>query len=249
MKLQNRVALITGGTSGIGAAMAREFAREGARVAIVGRNEARGNELAREVRGKFYAVDIASADAPLSLTQSVLDTFGRLDILVNNAGIIYRKTVEEKTLAEWDETLAVNLTAPFLFSQAALPALRASGRGVILNVASGAGLFASRRMAAYAASKGALVQLTRAMALDHARENIRVIALCPADVDTPMVADEARQFGQTHAERLAQLKEVYPLGRIGTPGEIARAAVFLASDDCTFITGTTLLIDGGLRAG
>jgi NAD(P)-dependent dehydrogenase (short-subunit alcohol dehydrogenase family) len=174
--------------------------------------------------------------------------FGGLDILVNNAGIIYRKLVEETTVAEWDEMMNVNARAAFLFSQAAMPPLRASPYPVILNIASRAGVRGTRRGAVYAASKGAMVQLTRSMALDHAREQIRIIAICPADVDTPMIASEAEQSGQTHAERLADLPHYYPLGRIGTPEEIARAAVFLSSDDCTFITGATFVIDGGYSA-
>ena len=248
MKLQNRVALITGGTSGIGAAIAREFTKEGARVAIVGRNLSRGRALEDGFRVKFYQADLADADAPARVMEQLIADLSALDILVNNAGVIYRKTADETKLEEWEETFAVNARTPFLFSKLALPLLRARGGGVILNIASGSGIGASPRMAAYAASKGALVQLTRAMARDHSRENIRCIVMCPADVDTPMIDDEARQLGRDPADHRKLIAQNYPLGRIATPEEIARAAVFLVSDECTFQVGYPVVIDGGLRA-
>ncbi len=248
MLLENQAALVTGGTSGIGAAIVREFVREGARVAFVGRNQARGAALARETDAHFYAADVADPAVPDAIVERACADLGALSILVNNAGIIIRKSVPELTLEEWERMFAVNTRAVFLFARAALPRLRARGGGVILNVASSAAIAASPRNAGYAASKAAVIQLARNMTRDHAREQIRVIALCPADVDTPMLDDEARQLGQDPAAYRSTIPQNYPLGRIGTPEEIARAAAFLVSDRCTFLTGYPVVIDGGLRA-
>jgi len=248
MKLSGKVALITGGTSGIGEAMVREFRREGAKVAFVGRNSERGSALAGETGARYYNADIGDATVPESLVQRIAGDFGRLNILVNNAGIIIRKTAEETTLDEWENIMAVNARAAFLFSRSAVPHLRAQGGGVILNLVSSAGLFGSPKMVAYAMSKGAMLQMTKAMARDHAHENIRVVAICPADIDTPMIEDEARALGRDLAQHMELLNSAYPVGRIGTPVEIARAAVFVVSDDTPFLTGASILIDGALRA-
>ena len=248
MKLDNRAALVTGGTSGIGAAIVREFIREGAQVAFVGRNTVHGAALAGETGARFYQADVSDAAVPGAVVQRAAAELGRLDLLVNNAGIIVRKTAEETTLAEWDMLIAVNARAAFLFSRAVLPHLRARGGGTILNIVSSAGLFGTTKNVAYAASKGAMMQMTRSMARDHARENIRVVAICPADVDTPMLEQEARDLGRTRAEHLEILNHAYPAGRIGSVSEIARAAVFCVSDDCPFFMGEPILIDGAFRA-
>lgn len=248
MKLENKIALVTGGTSGIGAAIVREFAAAGARVAFVGRDVKKGGAVADETSARFYAGDVSEVDTARWVIERLVADLGGLDILVNNAGIITRKTAEETDIDEWERIMAVNARAAFLFSRAALPPLRARGGGVILNIVSSAGLFGSPKIVAYAASKGALMQLTRAMAKDHAREKIRVLAICPADVDTPMMEQEARELGRDLGEHLQRLNEAYPVGRIGTPEEIARAAVFCVSDDCQFLTGSAILIDGALRA-
>jgi meso-butanediol dehydrogenase/(S,S)-butanediol dehydrogenase/diacetyl reductase len=248
VKLLHKAALITGGTSGIGEAMVRAFCAEGARVAFVGRSAERGEWLARETGAHFFASDVGDAQVPAQIVERVTRGLGKLDILVNNAGIITRKTAEETSLAEWEQIMAVNARAAFLFSRAAVPQLRAQNGGVILNIVSSAGLYGSSKMVAYAMSKGAQLQLTKAMARDHAHENIRIVALCPADVDTPMIAQEAREFGRDLETHRQLLNEAYPVGRIGTPQEIARAAVFVVSDDCPFLTGAVLSIDGALRA-
>jgi NAD(P)-dependent dehydrogenase (short-subunit alcohol dehydrogenase family) len=248
MRLAAKVALITGGTSGIGAAMVREFVREGAQVAFAGRSEERGAALSAETGALFYAADVAASGAPEGLMKRLLQDFGQLNVLVNNAGIIVRKSAEETSPAEWDELMSVNVRAAFLMSRAALPHLRAAGGGVILNIVSSTGLFGAPKMVAYAASKGALLQMTRAMAKDHAHEQIRVVALCPADIDTPMIEIEARALGRTFSEHMDSLNQAYPVGRIGTAAEVARAAVFVVSDDCPFLTGTAISIDGALRA-
>jgi meso-butanediol dehydrogenase/(S,S)-butanediol dehydrogenase/diacetyl reductase len=248
MKLSGKVALITGGTSGIGEAMVREFGREGAQVAFVGRNTLRGDAIAGESGARFYNADIGDPNVPDALVQCIVEDFGRLNILVNNAGIVLRKSAEETTLDDWEKMITVNARAPFLFSRAVLPHLRAQQGGVILNIVSSAGLFGPPKMVAYAASKGAMLQMTRAMARDHARENIRVVAICPADIDTPMIGSEAHALGRDLEQHIQMLNSTYPMGRIGTPLEIARAAVFVVSDDCPFLTGASILIDGALRA-
>lgn len=248
MKLSGKVALITGGTSGIGEAMVREFRREGAEVAFVGRSSEHGDAIAGETGARYYNADVHDASVPDPLLQHIVRDFGRLNILVNNAGIIVRKTAEETTLEEWENIMAVNARAAFLFSRASVPHLRAQQGGVILNIVSSAGLFGSPKMVAYAMSKGAMLQMTKAMARDHAHENIRVVAICPADIDTPMIEMEARALGRELAQHMELLNGAYPTGRIGTPQEIARAAVFLVSDDCPFLTGASILIDGALRA-
>ncbi len=248
MKLANKIALVTGGTSGIGEAIVREFVANGARVAFVGRDAKRGKKIAQETGAQFFAGDVSQPTTPEKIVPRVAKKLGGLNILVNNAGIITRHTAEETSVAEWDNMMAVNARASFLFSRAALPHFRAQSGGVILNVVSSAALFGGARKVAYAASKGAQLQLTRAMAHDHAHENIRVVALCPADVDTPMLANEARDMGRALQAHKQSLNEMYPVGRIGTPTEIARAAVFVVSDDCPFLTGSALLIDGALRA-
>ncbi len=247
MKLSNKAALITGGTAGIGEAMVREFCAEGARVAFVGRSIERGESIARETGAIFFAGDVSDVQVPTQSVQRTLDAFGKLNILVNNAGIVTRKTAEETSLDDWEKIMSVNARASFLFSRAVVPHLRAQNGGVILNIVSSAGLYGSPKMVAYAMSKGAQLQLTKAMSRDHARENIRVVAICPADVDTPMIAQEARELERDFHTHMQMLNEAYPVGRIGTPQEIARAAVFMVSDDCPFMTGTVLLIDGGMR--
>lgn len=248
MKLENQVALITGGTAGIGEAIVREFCEQGARVAFVGRNIERGEKIAKDTGARFYAGDVSDARAPEQIVRRAADDFGKINILVNNAGIITRKNAEETMPEEWENIMNVNARAAFLFSRAVLPHLRAQNGGVILNIVSSAGLFGSPRMVAYAMSKGAQLQLTKAMARDHAGEKIRVVAICPADVDTPMLAQEARELGRDLETHMQLLNSAYPVGRIGTPQEIARAAVFMVSDDCPFMTGAVLLIDGALRA-
>lgn len=248
MRLSNKIALITGGTSGIGEAIVREFVQEGANVAFVGRNPERGEMIARETGATFYSADVRGVNVPDEVVKRAAAQFGRINILVNNAGIIIRKTAEETSLDDWENLFAVNTRAAFLFSRAVMPHLRAQQGGVILNIVSTSGMFGTPKMVAYAASKGALLQMTRAMAKDHARENIRVVAICPADIDTPMMAEEARALGRTLDEHLQILNNAYPMGRIGTAHEIARAAVFVVSDECPFLTGSPILIDGAFRA-
>ncbi len=251
--LAGRVALITGGASGIGRAIALLFAREGARVAIVDLDETGAEEVVQTIEGtggraSFLSCDVAQAGACRRAVRFTVQELGGLDVLVNNVGIVRRATVVETQEEEWDRVMAVNVGSVFLFSKYAIPLMAEAGGGVILNVASGWGLVGGRRAASYCASKGAVVNLTRAMALDHGPQNIRVNCLCPGDTDTGMLRAEARQLGQSPETFLAEAAQ-RPLGRIGRPEEIAQAALYLASDSASFVTGGVLVVDGGGLAG
>jgi len=249
MRLQNKVALITGGTSGIGEAVAELFAREGANVAITGRNESRGHAVTvriLESGGKaiFVRTDVRHAAECKRAVDATLDSFGRLDVLFNNAGVFYPQTTLECSEEEWDLQIDINLKGTFLMSKYALEPMIAQGGGVIINNSSGWGLVGGDKAVAYCASKGGVVLLTKAMAIDYGRQGIRVNCICPGDVDTPMLPEDARRRGLDWKTYLAGC-ENRPLGRIGTPEEIAKAVLFLASDDSSFMTGATLVVDGG----
>ena len=249
MRLANKVALITGGTSGIGEATAILFAKEGAKVAITGRNEKRGHAVTEQItkdggQAIFIRTDVRlTADCRRAVDETVR-AFGRLDVLFNNAGIFYAHTALECSEEEWDEQLDINLKGAFLMSKFALPPMIGQGSGVIINNSSGWGLVGGDRAVAYCASKGGMVLMTKAMAIDHGRQGIRVNCICPGDVDTPMLPADARLRGLKWEEYLAGCA-TRAMGRIGTPEEIARAVLFLASEDSSFMTGATLAVDGG----
>ncbi len=250
--LTGKVALVTGGASGIGRAAALLLAREGAAVVVHDiRAEGQGTvDAIRAAGGRaaFVPGDVTrSADCQAAVQKAVAD-FGGLDILVNNAGIIRRASVVETTEDEWDRVMAVNVKSVFLFSKAAIPIMARRGGGVIVNTASGWGLDGGKDAASYCASKAAVVNLTRAMAIDHADQNIRVNCVCPGDTDTAMLREEARQLGQDVGQFLARSAQ-RPLGRTGRPEEIAEAILFLASDASSYVTGTALVVDGGGHAG
>ncbi len=250
--LKGKVALITGGASGIGRATALLFAREGAAVSVVDVNEPEGQGVAQMIihdggRAIFVRCDVTrAADCQLAVRQTV-EKLGKLDILFNNAGIIRRASVLETSEEEWDRIMATNVTSVFLLSKCAIPIMAETG-GVIINTASGWGLSGGQRAASYCASKGAVVLLTKAMAHDHGAQNIRVNCICPGDTDTPMLRSEAKQLGKSEEQFLLESAR-RPLQRIGRPEEIAQAALFLASDASSFITGTVLVVDGGGLAG
>ena len=251
-RLSGKVALITGGGTGIGRACALEFAREGARVAVAGRRKELLSALAAEIYnngGEALAVscDVAdAADVERALDLAVA-RFGRLDVVVNSAGLLLPGAADETSEAHFDQVLAVNLKGTFLVSRAALARLRKSGGGSIINLGSVLSLVGMQKRVAYAAAKGGVLQLTRAMALDHARENIRVNCICPAIVDTPLIDELASRHPDPQAFRRMRAEQL-PMGRLGTPQDVAYLAVFLASDESTWLTGAALPLDGGLTA-
>jgi NAD(P)-dependent dehydrogenase (short-subunit alcohol dehydrogenase family) len=249
MRLQNKVALITGGTSGIGEATAILFSKEGAQVAITGRDEKRGHAVTVQIlesggKAIFIRTDVRKAAECRRAVDETLKTFGKLDILFNNAGVFYPHTILDCTEEEWDLQLDINLKGTFLMSKFALPGMIQQGSGVIINNSSGWGIVGGDKAVAYCASKGGVVLLTKAMAIDHGPQGIRVNCICPGDVDTPMLPEEARMRGLEWEDYLAGCAK-RPLGRIGTVDEIAKAALFLASDDSSFMTGAALVVDGG----
>lgn len=253
MHLEGKTALITGAASGIGRATALLFAREGATVSVVDLDEDDGRAVAQEIaegggRAIFVRCDVSRAGDCRRAVQQTVDELGSLDILFNNAGIIRRTTVLDITEEEWDRVMAVNVKSIFLLSKCAIPVMARAGGGVIINTGSGWGLAGGRNAVSYCASKGAVVNMTRAMALDHGGQNIRVNCICPGDTDTGMLRDEARQLGESDERFLAEAAD-RPLQRIGQPEDIARAALYLASDASSFVTGTTLVVDGGGLAG
>jgi NAD(P)-dependent dehydrogenase (short-subunit alcohol dehydrogenase family) len=249
MRLLDKVALITGGNSGIGRATALLFAREGAKVALTGRDEKRGKHVAEEIRkasgtAVFIRSDVRIAEECRQAVDETVRRFGRLDILFNNAGVFYPHSVVDCPEEEWDLTLDINLKGTYLMSRCVLPVMITPASGVNINTASGWGITGGNEAASYCASKGGVVLLTKAMAIDHGRQGIRVNCLCPGDVDTPMLTADAQSRGIDWTDYLAAASD-RPLGRIGTAEEIAQAALFLASDDSSFVTGAVLAVDGG----
>ena len=251
--LAGKVALITGAASGIGRATALLFAREGASVVIADLNETAGQAVADEIVGNggqaiFEQVDVTNASDCERVVQRALAKFRGLHILFNNAGVIRRASVLELTEEDWDRVIDVNVKSIFLLSRLVIPIMAQSGGGSIINMSSGWGLAGGARAAAYCASKGAVVLMTKAMAIDHGRQNIRVNCICPGDTDTNMLRNEAQQLGEP-ADRFLAESAARPLARVGRPEEIAQAALYLASDASSFVTGTALVVDGGGLAG
>lgn len=243
-RLQGKVALVTGASRGIGLEIARRFVSEGAKVLGVSRSQPPSDESGALAH---LRADVSREDDVRAAVAAAVEAFGGLDIVVNNAAVEYEGTVEETTLEDWSEVMDVNVRGVFLTSKHALPHLRRS-RGSIINISSVDGLWAEPGLAAYCASKGAVLALTRAMAIDHGPEGVRCNSVCPSYVATEMLD----QFydAQPDPERArAQAAGMHPLRRISAPGDIAGVAVFLASDDASFITGQSLVVDGGLTAG
>jgi NAD(P)-dependent dehydrogenase (short-subunit alcohol dehydrogenase family) len=253
MQLTGKVAVITGGASGIGRATAELFAGEGAAVVIADVNAEAGKAEAGKIvasGGKvvFESGDVTRATDCRRIVERALGDFGKIDILFNNAGIMKRATVLDLSEEDWDRVMAVNVKSIYLLSREVIPHMQKAGGGSIINTASGWGLSGGARAAVYCASKGAVVLLTKAMAVDHGPQSIRVNCICPGDTDTAMLRGEAKQVGANETDFMADAAK-RPLGRIGRPDEIARAALYLASDASSFVTGTALVVDGGGLAG
>jgi NAD(P)-dependent dehydrogenase (short-subunit alcohol dehydrogenase family) len=252
MRLHNKVAIITGAGSGIGRESALLFAREGAKVVVADIIEEAGRETVDLIGGDavFIKVDVSSWQETAEMVRHTVDRLGRLDILFNNAGIDLPQatTVVNTDEADWDRTLAVNLKGVFLGARHALPVMMAQQSGVIISTASRAGLAATPGEAAYCASKGSVVSLTRQMAIDYAPYNIRVNCICPGVMEQPTI-DRSKYLQARSPDAVDQRNERFaqenPLGRLCTPGDIAKAALYLASDESAYVTGTALVVDGG----
>jgi meso-butanediol dehydrogenase/(S,S)-butanediol dehydrogenase/diacetyl reductase len=250
MSFAGKVVLVTGSTSGIGEACARVFAESGASVMVSGRDENRGLAVVEAIRtaggnAQFAAADLRAAGACVRLIAETIERLGGLDVLVNNAGILYTANALETTDEQWLEIMAVNLNALFYLSRAAVKHMKQMGKGAIVNVASEWGLNGEPNHVAYCASKGAVVQITRCMALDHARDNIRINSVCPGEIHTRMVDDILAKRSGDIAANLRELAAGIPMRRLAHPREVAHCVHFLASDLASYVTGTQLSVDGG----
>jgi NAD(P)-dependent dehydrogenase (short-subunit alcohol dehydrogenase family) len=248
-RLDHKIAVITGAGTGIGRAIALAFAREGAKLVLVGRRKRPLEALAREVRNSplVLAGDISKQGDIDRILAEAAAHFGGLNVLVNNAGILHIGTAEQVTEAQWDETFNINVRGLWLLSRSVLPYMRKAGGGSIINVASVLGINGARYRASYAPSKGAVVLLTKCMAIDHGAENIRVNAICPSFVETDLTAEVIRKAPDPTAVRRERVA-VHPIGRLGQPEDIAGVAVYLASDESAWVTGAALPVDGGYLA-
>jgi NAD(P)-dependent dehydrogenase (short-subunit alcohol dehydrogenase family) len=252
MKLSGKVAIVTGGASGIGRASAIAFAREGANVVVADVDQRRGRETAEAIQAEgctafFDRTDVSREPDVARMVADTVARWGRIDILFNNAGVVLVKPLEETTEAEWDRVMSINLKAAFLAIKHVVPHLRRIGGGAILNTGSIGSMVGQLKTPAYIASKGAIALLTKTLALDYGRDNIRVNCLCPGITDTPMLREHLGDGPQGEANIRARISRV-PLGSILKPEDLARAALYLVSDDSAGVTGITHIVDGGLMA-
>src|SRR5262245_7405411 len=249
-RLPGKIVLVTGGGTGIGRAISILFAREGASVIVAGRRSEPLQETVREIRRHggvvtFARGDVSRSDRVEMLVQAAVYNFGGLDVLVNNAGIFLPGTIEETDERRWDRIMATNLKGPYMVSKAALPAMRQRGGGSIVNIASADALTGAKGAAAYAASKGGLIALTKSLAADVASDRIRVNAICPGPVETAQGSETTAGAGPRPVDAAADSRS---LGRQGTPLDVARLALYLASDESPWVTGSVFSIDGGRSA-
>jgi NAD(P)-dependent dehydrogenase (short-subunit alcohol dehydrogenase family) len=252
MRLLDKVAIVTGSSKGIGEGIAREFSREGAKVVVVCRHEEQGKKMAAEFgeaegRAVFIRTDLTKSEEVRALIDKTIETYGKLDILANNAGYHISKNVEQTTEDEWEFIQNTNLRSTFLCSKYAIPHLRKT-KGNIINISSMVGLVGQSNAGAYSATKGGQIAMSRGMALDFAKDGIRVNVICPGWIDTPLVDDWFSQQKDPEAAR-KYIFGRHPLGFIGTIEDCGKAAVYLASSDSAFVTGITLNIDGGITLG
>ena len=243
MKLQDKVAIITGGASGIGAATAKLFVQEGAKVVLVDLNEEKGKSFEAELKAQnaealFIKANITSEEEVQNIFKETIATFGKVDVVFNNAGIGRVTPTEDLEYSEWRNTVNVDLDGVFLVARSAIREMLKSGGGTIVNTASMYGLVGSPGSAAYNAAKGGVINLTRSLALEYATKNIRVNALAPGFIDTPIIPEESKEI----------LKTMTPMQRLGQSEEMAKAVLFMASDDSSYMTGNVLTVDGGYTA-
>ncbi|MBP0726516.1 glucose 1-dehydrogenase [Bacillus sp. RG28] len=249
-QLQNKVCVVTGGASGIGFATAALFGEVGAKVILLDINEENGHNAATELNKKgimaeFFRCDVTNSGDCIAVKQMIEAKYGTIDVLFNNAGVIKRKTVVDLEETDWNLVIDVSLKGVYLLSKYLIPLMASSGGGSIINTGSGWGIKGGDKAAAYCAAKAGVVNLTKAMAIDHGHQNIRVNCICPGDTDTPLLRDEAKQLNLKEDAFLASSAVGRPLSRIGTPRDIAKGVLFLASDLSSWITGTELIVDGG----
>jgi NAD(P)-dependent dehydrogenase (short-subunit alcohol dehydrogenase family) len=249
ISLEGKVAVVTGAASGIGRATAGLLADAGADVALIDIDQPGGEAAAAQIndsgaKAKFFHCNVISDFDCKGTVEEICEEFNRIDILFNNAGVIQRKNIIELEESQWDLVVDVNLKAIFLLSRCVIPKMAEIGGGSIINTGSGWGLRGGPQAAAYCAAKGGAVNLTRAMAIDHSGQGIRVNCVCPGDIDTPLLRGEARQLGVNEEEFIKESAE-RPLNRVGTPEDVARAVLFLAGNMSGWVTGASIVVDGG----